>query len=267
MRVFPERGSDPGTPGTLDLEIDMARLSHLASIASRLLACGAVALAGASCGPEVDFPHAPPSEEPPSTAGPPYAAFLRGQRDTLTFQAIDANGDPILSVLADLSELPPGNDAVFSTTPMTGAPGSLECRLQWTAMASDTGQYRVSFVAMNALTGPPDTTLLYTVNHAADIDPVVTCPDTVHVTVGVPHSITITAADPDGDPVFELLPTDPLDARPILSFNRLSWTRTLNGSTATGTLQVRANVTGWFPVRFQAINAAHGYATTMVVAP
>jgi len=256
-----------GTPRSAQLEIDMARLSHLRSIASRFLACGAMVLAGVSCGPEVDFPHAPVPEAPPSTAVPPYAAFLRGQRDTLTLQATDANGDPVLSVLADLSELPPGNDAIFSTTPMAGASGSLEGRLLWTAMASDTGLHRVSFVAVNALTGPPDTTLLYTVNHAVDIDPVVTCPDTVHVTVGVPQTIAITAADPDGDPIFELLPTDPLDARPILSFNRLSWTRTLNGSTAAGTLQVRANVTGWFPVRFQAINAAHGFATTMVVAP
>lgn len=245
----------------------MARLPHLASIATRALACGATVLAGVSCGPELEFPHAPSPEVPPSTAVPAYAAFLRGQRDTLTFQATDANGDPILSVLADLSDLPSGNDATFSTTPMTGAPGFLEGRLLWTAMASDTGLYRVSFVAMNALTGPPDTTLLYTVNHAVDIDPVVTCPDTVHVTVGVPQTIAITAADPDGDPIFELLPTDPLDARPNLPFNRLSWTSTQNGSTAVGTLQVRANAPGWYPVRFQAINAAHGIATTMVVAP
>lgn len=245
----------------------MARLSHLASIATRFLACGAMVLAGVSCGPEIEFPHAPFPQVPPSTTVAAYAAFLRGQRDTLAFQASDSNGDPILSVLADLSELPPGNDATLSTTPITGAPGSLECRLLWTAMASDTGLYRVSFVAMNALTGPRDTTLLYTVNHAVDIDPVVTCPDTVHVPVGVPRTIAITAADSDGDPIFELLPTEPLDSATIRPFNRLSWTRTLNGSTAAGTLQVRANTPGWFSVGFHAINAAHGFATTMVVAP
>jgi hypothetical protein len=88
----------------------------------------------------------------------------------------------------------------------------------------------------------------------------------VHVAVGVPQTIAVTAADPDGDPLFEFLPSDPLDPRSSQPFNRLAWTRTLTGPTASGTLEVRANVAGWFPVRFQAINAARGYATTMVVA-
>ena len=91
----------------------MTRPSHLASIAARFLACGLAVLAGVSCGPELEFPHAPSPEVPPSTAAPAYAAFLRGQRDTLTFQVTDANGDPVLSVLADLSKLPPETTRPF----------------------------------------------------------------------------------------------------------------------------------------------------------
>lgn len=241
----------------------MRKPSRLPFIIARLLACGIAVLTAVSCGPEIEFPHAPNPEAPPSTAVPPYAAFLRGHRDTLAFQAADANGDPILSVEANLSSLPSGNDAVFSTA--LGPSGVLGCQLLWTATMSDTGYYAISFTAKNALTGSPDTTLLYTVGHAVDIDPVVTCPDTVHVTVGIPQTISVMATDPDGDPIFQLLPTEPLDTSTVRPFNRLSWTHTLSGSTAAGILQVRANVPGWFPVRFTAINAAHGFATTIVV--
>jgi hypothetical protein len=241
----------------------MAASSRSKAIAGCLF--GATVLTVVSCGEEIDFPHAPAPQVPPSTTAPAYAAFLRGQLDTLTFQAIDANGDAVQSVEADLSELPPGNDAIFSTAALAGTSG-LRCRLLWTATDADTGLYRVTFIATDERTGPTDTTLLYTVDHAVDIDPVVSCPGTVYVTVGVPQAFSVTATDPDGDPLFELWPTEPLGSSLYQSLNLLSWTFASNGSTAAGTLQIRANVAGWFPVRFTAFNAAHGFATTMVVA-
>ena len=147
----------------------MRRPARFGPVAARVLMLGAAVASTVSC--EIDFPHAPFPEVAPSTTAPAYAAFLRGHRDTLTVQAVDANGDPILSVHADLSELPPGNDAAISIGAVPGVSG-VRCRLLRTATESDAGLYRVSFTAINALTGAPDTTLLYTVGHAVDTDPV-----------------------------------------------------------------------------------------------
>ena len=244
----------------------MTRPKRFGPIPGRVLLLVAAVASAASCGPEIRFPQAPLPPVPPGIAAPPYAAFLRGRLDTLDFSASDGDGDPVASVRANLTGLPPGNDATFSTAAVPGLSG-LQCRLLWTAGTSDTGVYPVSFTASNAMTGPTETILLYTVSHEVDTFPVVTCPDTVHVVVGVPHTFSVTAADPDGDPILEVVPSV---HRPGSNVNylihELSWTRTLSGSTAEGTLQIRVDGAGWFPVQFQAMNAGHGFATTLVVA-
>ena len=245
----------------------MTSPTRFGPIAARVLLLGVTVVLTESCGPEINFPsEIPPQEYPPGTTARPYAAFLRGRQDTLNFHAVDADGDRVLSVIADLTALPPNHDAALSTD-IEPSTGRFKCRLLWTAQESDTEIYPVAFTAIGASTGAPDTTLLYTVDHAVDIDPVITCPDTVHVAIGVPQTIAVTAVDPDGDPLFEFVPEVHVPGSDLnYRIRKLSWTRTLSGSTAAGTLQIRVDGPGWFPVRFQAINAAHGYATTLVIA-
>ena len=236
----------------------MTYLAPFRSVAARAFWIGLTIGSTVSC--EVEFPHAPFPPNGPSVGSPTYAAFVRGRRDTLRVWAHSTT-----SVRADLSDLPPGHDATFSQVILEEYPGNLVYDLLWTPTESDTGFYHVSFTA-SGQTGAPDTTLIYTVGHAVDTDPVVTCPDTVYVTVGVPLTFSITAVDPDGDPLFLLARSFPAGSNYYQAINMLSWTWTVSGATASGTLEVRANEAGWFPIQFQAENAGHGFATTLVVA-
>ena len=224
-----------------------------------------LAALSASCGPEIDFPHAPPLEVPPSTTAPRWAAFTRGQLDSITFDAIDANGQPVQEVEVDLSGLPPGHDATLSTQPVPGST-STRCTLHWTPATEDTGLYRAIFTAVNALRGGPDTTVVYTIDHVDDLPPVVTCPDTLHLVAGVPRDISVSADDPEGDPLFLFTPTSPLDTGTIRPVNPLAWSSTIQGSHASGTLRLRVNVAGVFSIQFTAQNHLHGFGTILLYA-
>lgn len=218
----------------------------------------------ASCGTLFDpdsYPHAPVGPSAPAIAGPRYAAFLRGQADSVAFRAQDANGDAIDSVASDLAALPPGNDATLTSAPVSGSE-ALQCTLRWTAQTADTGIYPVIFTAMNDLTGPPDTIWIYTIDHPADVVPAVSCPDSLHLLAGVPRTFSVSADDPDGDPVFLFEPTAPLGGSTLQPLNLLSWDPTVSGSHADGTLTLRANRPGTFSVTFTAINAGNGFGTT-----
>jgi hypothetical protein len=229
-----------------------------------LLACLAALLS--SCGPEIDFPHAPFEPTTPEVVSIRYAAFVRGQTDSLRVMAIDADGDPVHSIEADLSGLPPGNDATFSILPPSSGTNVLEGRLTWTPAPGDTGRYPVSFTAINDRRGASATTLIYTIDHVDDQFPIVTCPDSLHLEVGVEQVVSVSAEDPDGDPLFQFVPTDPLYTGKQLPVSLLSWNAVISGSRATGSLRLRANRAGIYSVSFTAINAGHGFGTMTLVA-
>ena len=74
---------------------------------------------------------------------------------TVNVSATDPDGDGIAQWSVDLAALPAGNDAVF-----TPAPDLRSGTLRWTPAAADTGTYRVSFTASNALAGSATSQLL-----------------------------------------------------------------------------------------------------------
>ena len=73
---------------------------------------------------------------------------------TVNVGAIDPDGDPIATFTADLSGLPAGNNAVFTTN----ASKSLGT-LTWTPTAGDAGDWTVSFTTTNRLVGSASTVI------------------------------------------------------------------------------------------------------------
>ena len=86
---------------------------------------------------------APTVTAPAATSGPAGAPI------TVRVTASDPDGDAVGSLVADLSSLPPGNDATFTPDP-SNTSGSLT----WTPDLADAGRsYPVTFTASNALSG------------------------------------------------------------------------------------------------------------------
>jgi hypothetical protein len=73
---------------------------------------------------------------------------------SFTVSVADPDVDPILSLMADLTGLPAGNDASF-TTNATFSSGAFS----WTPSLADSGNYTVAFVAANALVSRANTTI------------------------------------------------------------------------------------------------------------
>ena len=164
--------------------------------------------------------------------------------------ASDPNGDPIASMVADLSGLPAANNAVF-----TPAANNLGGTLTWTPTFADSGSYVVRFMASNALA---DTAT--TVVNVANVDraPIVTAP----VNAGGPAltnlTINVTAVDPDGDVITSLAANmSQLPAGHTATF-------TLSGGAAAGLFSWTPASTeqGVYDITFTGSNALSGQATT-----
>jgi len=193
----------------------------------------------------------PQSDQAPVVTVPANAHVDEGGLLSLEVSATDPDGDALLSLSADLSRLPPGNDAVFT-------PGSDHTSgvLSWRPTFTDAGSRLVTFTASNVLAGSASATVVV---HDVDRAPVVSIPDTLYaVAEGTPLSILATAHDPDADPItsFEMNVT-PSPAGGVPSFSpfaggplgepsaRLEWTPTYADS-------------GWYRVTFTAANALTG---------
>jgi hypothetical protein len=88
----------------------------------------------------------------PAVEAPSALVTLPEHSMTITVGAADPNGEPITSLVADLSRLPFGNDARF-TTSADNRMGSLV----WTPSTADTGTYPITFTASNVLSGSATT--------------------------------------------------------------------------------------------------------------
>jgi len=205
------------------------------------------------------------SYRPPGTQGLPtedtrprpwaYAAFTRGREDTFNFYATGP-------VIADLSQLPHGDEAVQSCGPADYS-GNIPCILRWRAAPEDTGRYAVTFRLKADWVGGIYNTLVYTVAHDADRRPFITSSDTVNLVVGVAREVTLSASDPDGDPIFEFGP----DRHQVGAFRILSWAPRFVGSTAYGTARVVADGAGYAYFRFTATNATSADGGFLARAP
>jgi len=121
--------------------------------------------------------------------------------------AADPEGDPILSLNADLSRLPGGHDAIFATN-VSRDRGVL----RWTPGYEDAGVYDVLLSAQSgaratAVSGPgPLESSVHVAIVVANTDrpPVVTAPSSIGVNENDEIHFSVTAIDPDGDALSSL---------------------------------------------------------------
>ncbi len=130
----------------------------------------------------------------PAISAPALVVTPEMQQLTLAIAAADSDGDAIGTLVADLSGLPGGHDAVF-TPGASNATGTLT----WTPGAIDApGPYVVGFTAANALSGSTTTSV------RIDRLPVVTVTPSANATEGDAVSLSVTAHDPDSDEIVTL---------------------------------------------------------------
>ena len=197
---------------------------------------------------EVD--RAPLVTAPVTTSGAENSVIM------VNVTAADPDGQPITSLIADLSGLPVGNNAVFTTNAAKTA-GTLT----WTPTSQDgrTTPFNVVFKAANALSGSSTTAITVT---QVDAAPVVTAPSILTRPEGSPISINVTVSDPDGDRITTLtadLSQLPAGNSAVFSPNSqrtsgtLTWTPTFQNARAAP-----------YTVTFTAKNALTGTATTSI---
>ncbi|MEQ1832113.1 MAG: PKD domain-containing protein [Candidatus Eisenbacteria bacterium] len=132
----------------------------------------------------------------PVVGAPASAAVTESGLLTFGFTIADPDSDAIVSLNADLSELPLVNDAVFT-------PGldNRTAQFSWSPSFADSGFYHVTFTATNALTGTARTSIVVFSNDRA---PIVTRPAEVAGAEAALLSVGITAVDPDSQVVLTL---------------------------------------------------------------
>jgi hypothetical protein len=183
-------------------------------------------------------------DRPPVVGAPPSAGVAEGTLLTIHVTATDADGQAIASLTA--TDLPPG--ATF--TPDAGnASGTLE----WTPAFGQSGVHTVTFTASNTLAGLATTEI--TVSNV-DRAPVVIAPASAPAWEGLPFSLEVRAADPDGEPITSFTATGlPAGATftpgPGDSTGRLQWTPAVGQA-------------GDHTLTFTASNALSGSSSTQV---
>ena len=81
---------------------------------------------------------------------------MQGYPESLRVRAWDPDGPPAVSLVADLSDLPPGNDARF----ILDTDSRVRGKLIWTPTAYDSGGYDVLFTATSGSRSETDTTVM-----------------------------------------------------------------------------------------------------------
>src|SRR5207249_10312865 len=94
------------------------------------------------------------ADQAPAVTAPATATVQAGSLLTVSVTASDPDGEAITSLTADITGLPAGNDAQFSS-PSPHTSGSLT----WTPTGGNArpAPYNVTFTAANALSGPATT--------------------------------------------------------------------------------------------------------------
>jgi parallel beta-helix repeat protein len=184
------------------------------------------------------------TDRAPVVSAPATAGVQESQPLSLPVTAADPDGDPVDSLTA--VDLPAG--AAF-----VAAPDHLSGTLSWTPDFSQSGTYRVSFVAGNALAGA-DTTEI-TVG-GSDRAPVVVAPAAASVAENGLLTFVVHALDPDADPIASLTanglpPGATFTADPGDTTGTFLWTPDFSQA-------------GSYPVWFGAANALSGADTTAI---
>ncbi len=180
----------------------------------------------------------------PVVTAPATVTATEASMLTVNITASDPDGSALTSLAADLSGLPPGNNAAFTVNA-----ARTQGTFTWTPSASDSRgtPYVITFTAANALSTTISTSI--TVNNV-DRAPAVTATGTLAGVEGVRALIAVTALDPDGDAVTSLtadLAGLPASSNAVFSVNAsktigtLAWTPTYtDGRIAPYTVTFRA---------------------------
>ncbi|HYJ33753.1 MAG TPA: putative Ig domain-containing protein [Candidatus Binatia bacterium] len=184
-------------------------------------------------------------DQAPAVTAPATASGAEGTLITFTVTASDPDGDAIASLTG--APLPSGATFTANATNTAGT-------FSWTPSATQSGTYSVTFTASNALSGSATTAI--TVNNV-DAAPIVTAPLSQSGGEGTTITFTVTASDPDGDPITSLTASG--------TAITAGATFTADASNTTGTFEwVAAGPQGSYSVTFTASNALSGSATTTV---
>jgi parallel beta-helix repeat protein len=189
----------------------------------------------------------------PVLSAPDSVTALEGATLYVPVTVGDLDGDPILSLTADFSSLPPGHGAVFSP-----GPGNVSGTVVWTPGYAHAGAYAVRFRAANSLA---DTALTWILVGDVDRAPVAVSPANASVLAGEPVTVTVTAADPDGDAIGSL--TAGLSVLPV--GHSATFTPGAGNTTGTFSWTPAAGDTGTFDLVFTAANARSGQSVTRLV--
>lgn len=104
-----------------------------------------------------------PDPHAPVVSAPTSLTRSVGSIVSIYVFASDPEGDAISSLTADLSALPAGNNAVFSSSP-----GHQSGSFTWTLVSGNEGDYEVKFIASNTLSGCA-TTLIHVVSAGSGV--------------------------------------------------------------------------------------------------
>ena len=179
---------------------------------------------------------------------PPLVRAVRGYRDTVDVQASYAD-----ALTADLSGLPPGNDARF-----VYVAGLERGRLTWTPTQNDSGPYAVAFAATGFGGTLHASTTIYVTNHLLDAPPRITAPAETTITVGSELRLDVRAEDPDGDPIFDW------GMRGNLWWKSDQWRFEVSPTKSGATLVYTPTEAGTLVFTFEAANFLTGSARTIV---
>ncbi len=193
----------------------------------------------------------PPDRAPVVTA-PASVSVAENSALTINVTAQDPDGDAITSLTANLSGLPAGSGATF-TTQNANQSGTI----QWTPGFTAAGTYSVSVTATNALSG---TATIQIVVSNTDRAPVVTAPAAVGTPVQQNLTVQVSATDPDGDAISSFAPN--LSALP--AGHGAVWSPGAGNTTGTLSWTPQAGHTGTYAIPFTATNALSGSRTTTI---
>ncbi|HEU4334375.1 MAG TPA: putative Ig domain-containing protein [Candidatus Eisenbacteria bacterium] len=184
-----------------------------------------------------------PSVTAPVTVSGPENALL-----SFAVSAADPDGDAIASLTA--APLPSG--AAF-----TAGAGNGSGTFSWTPGFAASGSYSVTFTAANALSGSATTTIVVSNEDRA---PVVTAPPVVDGEEGGVLAFTVSAADPDGEPIGAL----EADLGALPAGHDAAFTPGAGNLSGEFQWPMKRGEAGSYSVAFTASNGATGAATTVI---
>ena len=122
-----------------------------------------------------------PIDAPPIVRGPELVLPQDGAQVVVDLTVSDPDDDAITSLTADFSGLPVGHNGVF-----TPNGSNTTGNFTWTPTANDSGNYSVTFTAMNFLPGTR-TTLIHVIGAAAAVEPGKAPPASVELSQNHPN--------------------------------------------------------------------------------